>query len=370
MGISITEYRRRYLGIRNLMQAEGFDCLLVVGRGDDFNRGNIRYITGSGNGGVCIFPLEGAPIFLVRPHQSRSPKLASLCDALELLDLRETRQPEKQALEELSRCSRGGRIGIVGMPSITVPMYLALTGRFAGRTADAAFILDRMRIIKSSEEITQYRHAAAIADDVYRLLRRIVRPGITEYEVYGAAKKLIYERGCGYSFELIDGAGATMNMSFYPTADKLESPGTLFFEITPAFHGYYAQLPVTLPVGSYPPHVHEMVKAWASSDEAARQVMRPGVKVSDVHRAQIAAVEACGFISPLESGHDLGLDAHETIYMDAESEVIIQPGMVLAVHACVMQSAVGDGVGMGYTYLITETGAERFSKIDLASELI
>jgi hypothetical protein len=30
----------------------------------------------------------------------------------------------------------------------------------------------------------------------------------------------------------------------------------------------------------------------------------------------------------------------------------------------------GEGCGMGYTYVITETGAERLSKIDLAKELI
>jgi hypothetical protein len=30
----------------------------------------------------------------------------------------------------------------------------------------------------------------------------------------------------------------------------------------------------------------------------------------------------------------------------------------------------GDGIGMGYTYLITDTGAEKLSKIDLAQELL
>jgi hypothetical protein len=30
----------------------------------------------------------------------------------------------------------------------------------------------------------------------------------------------------------------------------------------------------------------------------------------------------------------------------------------------------GDGVGMGYSYLITETGAEKLSRIDLAKDLL
>jgi hypothetical protein len=35
-----------------------------------------------------------------------------------------------------------------------------------------------------------------------------------------------------------------------------------------------------------------------------------------------------------------------------------------------MQEIGSDGCGMGYTYLITDDGAERLSKIDLAKELI
>ena len=44
--------------------------------------------------------------------------------------------------------------------------------------------------------------------------------------------------------------------------------------------------------------------------------------------------------------------------------------MTIAVHACVLKEMGGDGCGMGYTYLITETGAERLSKIDLAKDLL
>jgi hypothetical protein len=44
--------------------------------------------------------------------------------------------------------------------------------------------------------------------------------------------------------------------------------------------------------------------------------------------------------------------------------------MVIAIHASVMQEIGGDGCGMGYTYLITDDGAERLSRIDLAKELI
>jgi Xaa-Pro aminopeptidase len=370
MSISRREFQRRYAAIRELMGRDGVDCLLVVGLADDFNRGNIRYITGSGRGGCCILPREGTPVFLTGLRQSTSPKLPGTTAALGLLDLRETDKPEEKAVEELSRFDRGNSIGVVGMACISVPMYLAVTEKFGDRLTDSVGIFEQLRAVKSAEEIDKTRTAAAIADKVYTLLRGMVRPGLSEYEIYGVVKKTAYEMGCEYSFDLIDAAGATMNMSLYPTGDRLEANGTLFMEITPAYDGYYAQLPVTLPVGEYPPHVRKMVSAWNQADKAARKILRPGTQVSDVYKVLVNTVRENGFISPYRPGHSIGLDALDFWSITESSTVILQAGMILAVHPSVMKEFGGDGCGMGYTYLITDNGAERLSKIDLAGDLL
>jgi len=370
MSISQQEFKRRYMAIRGLMKKDKLDCLLVIGHSDDFNRGNIRYITGSGGGGCCIFPLEGAPVFLTRPYQRNSPKLRRTIGAIDLLDLRETSNPVEQAVKELSRFYQGNTVGVVGMPCISVPMYLAVKEKFQDRLVDSVALFNQLRMIKSAEEIENTRMAAAIADKAYILLREIIRPGLGEYEIYGAVKKKIYAMGCEYSFELIDAAGAMMNMSFFPTGDKLEANGTLFFEITPAYEGYYAQLPVTLPVGEYPPHVLKMVSTWDQSDKAAQKILRPGTKVSDLYHTLVNTVHENGFISPHEVGHDLGLDAHGSLTIDESNNTRLESGMILAIHASVLLEIGGDGCGMGYTYVITDNGAERLSKIDLAKDLI
>jgi Xaa-Pro dipeptidase len=314
--------------------------------------------------------VEGPPVFFVRANQETSPKLPRTVGALDLLSLKGTSKPEEQAVMELSRFYQGNKIGIVGMPCLSVPMYLALKEKFQDNLVDSAGIFNQLSMIKSAEEIEKIRKAAAIADEVYALLRQMTRPGVSEYEIYGAVKKKNYERGCEYSFELIDGFGSTMNMSFSPTSDKLEENGTLFFEITPAYEGYYSQLPVTLPVGKYPPHVRKMVRTWDQSDKAACKILGPGIKASDVYRTLMETVHANGFISPLEAGHDLGLDPHGPITVDESDNTVLEPGMVLAIHACVMKEINGDGCGMGYTYLITDKGAERLSKVDLAADLL
>ena len=204
MSISPGEFERRYAAVQEQMKKAEIDCILVYGLADDFNRGNIRYITGSGRGGCCVFPTEGAPVFFTGPNQSTSPKLRRTTGAIDLLDIRETTDTVKRAIEELSHFYKGNKVGVAGMGCISVPMYLTVEERFKEKVIDSEHIFERVREVKSSEEIEKTKMAATIADSVYAMLRKIIHPGLSEYDIYGAVKKTIYEMGCEYSFDLID----------------------------------------------------------------------------------------------------------------------------------------------------------------------
>jgi Xaa-Pro dipeptidase len=370
MSISQQEYQRRYKSIRESMKKAELDCLLIIGLSDDFNRGNIRYITGSGRGGCCIFPSEGDPVFFVATNLLTTRKLRKTAAAFELLDFRETDDLIKQVNIELSRLSKGNKIGIVGMNCISVAMYQSVTQKFPGKTINSDMLLESSRSVKSSEEIEKTRTAASIADTIYLMLRQIIRPGLSDHEIYGNVKKIIYEKGCEYSFDLIDAEDSTMNMTFFPVGDKLEKNGTLFMEITPSFEGYYAQLPVTLPVVNYSPQVLKMVHAWNKADKAVRTILRPGTKLTDLYQVLINTIQKNGFISPFRPGHSLGLDVLDFWSITDTNTTILKPGMIIAIHPSCMAKIAGEAVGMGYTYLITESGFEKFSKIDLARDLI
>jgi Xaa-Pro aminopeptidase len=365
MGISRQEYERRYAAIREMMQRDGLDCLLVAGLGDDFNRGNIRYITGSGRGGLCVFPAEGRPALLTGPGQSASPKARKTTEAWELLDLRETDKPAEQVIKELSRCYGGSRVGIIGRGCIAVPVYEVVKENFGENLGDATRIFESLREVKSDEEISRMRQAAAVADSVFAVLREMVRPGLSDWEIYGQVKKTVFEMGCEYSFDLIDASGSRLNMTFSPTGERLKADDTLFMEITPAYEGYYAQLPVTLPVGRYPPQIRKMAMVWEKADKAARKMLKPGTKVSDVYAALVDTVRENGYISPLRPGHSIGLDALDFWSITQDSEKVLRAGMTLAVHPSIMTEIGSDACGLGYTYLITDKGAEKFSRVDL-----
>jgi Xaa-Pro aminopeptidase len=370
MGISLQEYSRRHAAIREQMRRDGLDSLLIAGLSDDFNRGNIRYITGSGRGGYCILPLEGDPDYFSSSLLARSSKFPKTVEAHPLLQIRVTNEPVAQAVKELLSCDGGNAVGVVGMNCVPASMYLGVKKTFGERVRDVSEYLRPFREIKSEEEIEKLRVAAGVADKVYTRLREIVRPGLDEFAIYGEVKKVIYGEGCEYSFEVLDAAGAMMNMAFFPTRDALEANGTLFIEISPAYQGYYAQLPVTLPVQKYPDHIKRMARAWSRADAAARTLLRPGTRVSDLYHQLINSIREAGFVSPLRPGHSVGLDILDFWSIDAGNTAVLKAGMCIAVHPCCTVDLGSDGVGMGYTYLINDSGAEKLNKVDLTADLL
>ncbi len=166
MGVSNREYQRRYAAIRELMKENNLDSILVVGISDDFNRGNIRYIAGTGRGGTCVFPPEGKPVLMVLPNATASPKMPKTIEAFDLLEFRETASPIEQVKKELARLDRGNKVALVGGACISVAMYGAVKAQLGERLADMPLLFEPLRTIKSVEEIEKLRGAAAVADKV------------------------------------------------------------------------------------------------------------------------------------------------------------------------------------------------------------
>ena len=158
---------------------------------------------------------------------------------------------------------------------------------------------------------------------------------------------------------------ATQNQLLPRTDRETRSACTLFLEITPSCEGYYAQLPLCLPVGKYSPSVRELVAVSEKATETGVTLLRPGTRVGDLYSAPVKTVQEYSSLSPLRPGHAIGLDVIDFRSVTESNETILKPGMTVAMHPAVLRELGGEGVGMGYTYLITETGAEKLSKFDL-----
>ncbi|MGI8393225.1 M24 family metallopeptidase [Leucobacter sp. W1038] len=367
--IPTSELKERIAKIREGMRAQGIEVLLVAGLQDIFNRGHIRYISNQGGGGMIVLPLEGNLTHFIHPVLADSPKMDKNGNIREFIDIRPFGDGaygfKNDSVGLIKSMNVTGKVGYVGGSAIGIGVYRALVEAVGeDRIVDASDIFMRLRAIKSETEISLMRRSAAIADDCYDMLVDLVAPGVTDYTIYAETKRFLFEHESPYSLEVIDADGPFLNFDRYPTGDVLTSGGTLFMEITPAFGGYYAQLPVSMPVDELSPELLRLAKAWNEGFTLGESMLRPGVKVSDISRAMRDRIAAEGAMNPFSHGHAIGLDVADGWVLGDQNELELQPGMTMAVHPAALTKVGGAGFTAGYTYLITEDGSERLSRHD------
>ncbi|HVN94831.1 MAG TPA: M24 family metallopeptidase [Syntrophorhabdaceae bacterium] len=362
MSFSLNERDRRYEAIRRLMREAGLDNLVIVGRDSHTARGNLRYVSNHGvNFGeqYCLFPVDSDPVFLGSPIASSHVRRAGW-----IHDCVDVTGDSARVIEEISRRSHGDSLGLVGIQHLPVPLYLSLREAFPRRIVDSISIFKQLRLVKSQEEIATIRDSATIADRAYAAVRETLQAGISDYEIYGEVSRVIHSMGCEYSMNFIDGEAAKINF-FYPVGNVLRADSTLALEITPSREGYYAQLTVTIPVTEYPAHIEPLLPVWREALDAGVAFLKPGIKADKIDRVVTEVVHKHGYTSPLRAGHGIGLDALEFFSFSATDNTELMPGMTVAFHPCIATQPGQDGIGMGYTYLITDEGAEKLSQVTI-----
>lgn len=372
MAITTSEYKFRHDRIREAMRREGLEALIFAGRDDIYSRGNMRYVTDLLGSGYLVFPLEGKPVLFVHPVQASSPKHSRNHALKEFITIQVFANgaygdPVLDVLGELRRRGLTSGIGFVGMSEIGAPLYRAVTEYATEPVHDATHILREARLVKTPEMLECSRASARLADEAYELLKDMAQPGVKDYEIYGAIKNHLFKNGSEYSLEVIDAEGAKMNFTRVPTGETLEEGGHLFMEITPAIGGVYAQLPFCLPIGEMTDKVHDLRDAWLEGFSAGEALLTPGTRVSDLSKAMKEKINARGYLTPFAQGHAIGLDVVDGWAIGDNTEVVLQPGMTLALHPAAVEELGGDAFTCGYTYLITDTGAERLSSLDFTN---
>ncbi|MBI4321193.1 MAG: aminopeptidase P family protein [Chloroflexi bacterium] len=364
MALSLAERERRYRLIRGEMAQRDLDVLLVTGSDGSNRRGNHRYLAGYGVVApfdhYVVFPREEVePVFFSSGSRSAlTPKAQGWVN-----DLRLEHKPQMLVLEEVRRFKRDGGIGLVEINTVPIPMYVDLVGDFGnGAVRDATEIFKKARLIKSEEEIACIRRAAKVADDIYVHLKSIVRPGLTDWEIWGEIKRLETAAQVDYAMDLIE--CAEKNSVYLPVGNALPAGGRADVEITPAYEGYYAQLRGFAPVAPYTVKERNLLDAWQHGYEAAIESMRPGSRACDVYWAAFNAIRATGYEAPGRGGHSIGLDVDEFLSCDRWDETPIEAGMVIVCHIAAEAKDVYRAL-LGGTFLITRDGAEALNKVDL-----
>ncbi len=331
---SQTEINRRFKNIRDAMQRENLDALIVCGNQYAGFEGAVFYVSGFEivhRYVYVLIPLDGEPT-LVFPREARW-----IGDKAKPW-VKDQVWPDVPGhwLSERGAEKKWKRLGVYGMNFVmAVRDYRELTkGSFELVPFDTTF--DMVRAVKSEEELVEVRDAMEIILDGFWALVAAYEPGKTEAEIMAPAVERFFARGAGPRMMniLLSGTHGEAEAAFKVPGNRVVAANDLLLyslEVTGA-GCYWVEFSRPLIRGKISPRTQAMADAYPEALEAARKIMRAGELASSVHRSVAEKFAKHGFALGHLSGHSIGTTMLEYPAIGAKSDVVLQENMIFSLH--------------------------------------
>lgn len=261
---------------------------------------------------------------------------------------------------------------------------------------DGSTLMREVRSIKTETELTETRRVAQIHAEIYRLVPKFYRPGITELELQHELEYQMRRRGSIGIFRVF-GARMEIHMGNVIAGDNADNPAPYDFtmggkgvfampmgasgqEILPGtalmvdlsgnYGVYQSDITRTYYLGELP---KEVIRAHHLSIEFQRwfeSYAKDGAPVAEVYNHFLRRAEEEGFAEYFMGhenqvkfvGHGVGIEINEPPVLTARSKDIFRANMVIALEPKFVFPKVG-AVGLENTYIIGRDGAENITPL-------
>jgi len=364
-----TEFKERLTRCQVAAGERGLAGLLVVGRSFYDRPGNLAYLTnhfppfpttadlgdwqGMGHG-LLVLPAAGDPTLIVDGRAYRE-------DLVAVQDVRlDTNLPRAAAGVIREKGLAGGAIGLVGDDILPLSMYRSLAERLPDvRWAPAGDIVENLRMIKSPAERALLRQAADVASAGLRAGLDAVGFGVRENEVNAAGTAAAMRAGADFVryLRVHSGPWSAWGSRWPQASDRAMAKGDLVtLDIIGAVQGYGFDVLRTTIVGfDTLPEQRAMCEAVLHAVAVVLDRARPGVTVGRMVRAGLQLMEDAGHGQSMSRfmGHGIGLETVEAPLLVPDSDVELQPGMVLCIEPGIFIRGWG-GCSIEEEVIITE----------------
>jgi Xaa-Pro aminopeptidase len=334
----VFDYAARRARFDEQMSAAGVDAAFLPISSDlEYLTGLRRSIPNFGNVSQahdwvtgCFLRPGGGPVFLVtRMHAEfdmGEDAPGELVVVRETDDGREVFDRVAAGLGPVSRLAVGARLW-----ADTTMQLLRTFG--SPDLVSAEPLVNRLRRVKSPEELDVMGRAAAIADATMGAVRDRVRPGVTMDDLVEEVEHQMRVRGSlapSFTTHIFTGGEAERLESRSPNGGSPLRPGdSVLFDFGAVLDGYCSDFGRTVFCGEPPAEYLRAYQVMLDAQEAGRQAARPGVPCFEVNHACRAPIEDAGY-GPYfrhRMGHCIGLDVHERPFISVEDETPLEVGM-------------------------------------------
>jgi Xaa-Pro aminopeptidase len=225
----------------------------------------------------------------------------------------------------------------------------------------------QIRFQRSQEEAERFRKGATLADGGFEAALKMIRPGVSEYEIVAEIERYARAGGAETHFTLIGsgrfafGESNRLPLPYSPSPRRVEDGDSIVTEITPRYEGYWTQLVRTVNVGKPNNDLKKIHQVCRDSIQKGLEQFKPGNRVKDIVLAMEAYVMGCGYLFKPPSGHLCGIDGIEA-RVSRQNEMVLERGMAVIIHPTVFTPDGKNSFFWGETYLVSHDGYERLHR--------
>ncbi|MDZ5712463.1 M24 family metallopeptidase [Jeotgalibacillus haloalkalitolerans] len=229
----------------------------------------------------------------------------------------------------------------------------------------AEHMMNDMRVIKSDEEVTLLKKAAELADFAIETACSELEEGRTELEVLAKVEYELKKKGItemSFSTMVLTGENASSPHGT-PGDTRIKKGDLVLFDLGVVYKGYCSDITRTVAFGEISDQQQEIYKTVLKAEMTALEMVKPGVKSSDLDLAARKVIEDAGYgdYFPHRLGHGLGLNVHEYPSITSESDIVLKKGMTFTIEPGIYLPGVA-GVRIEDDVLVTENGYETLTK--------
>lgn len=381
--LSLAERDRRHEAVRQAMRGDGIDVLLLpasVARWEQ-TMADSRYLSMIGGFGTEALTILGHD-FVTTYVFNRADYWKSAQDWV--VDVRDGHNYWACNLIERLREAgiAGGTLGIAGLAGLTrspdgiIPYSTVQQVRAALpalRIANATDLMQRIRAVKSAEEIAVMTHATRIAEAMIEGLDEL-QPGDTDKDVYRLLSNRLLCEGGELPAMIIIGSGPALSHGNFVPTDRRLMPGDIVIgEVEGRFLGYSGQIIRPRVLGPLRPDYADLVAVAQACFDDLLHAMKAGSTLGDILRTYTATITRdgggdCQAAYPLMHARGLGDDIPVVVTPKDGADLadfVLEEGMVFVLKPRVARAGTPTAQ-VGDMVVVEARGGRRLGKASLA----
>ncbi len=219
--------------------------------------------------------------------------------------------------------------------NLNVTKFQGLQTVFDGRFEDLTPFVQKMRLIKSQDEIDKMIIAGQFADKAVKVGFDNISLNNTETDVIAMIEFEMKKQGVekmSFDTMVLTGNNAA-NPHGIPGTNKIENNALLLFDLGTDMHGYASDMTRTVAVGKPDQFKKDIYELCLEAQLTAQEFIKPGVLASEVDAAARNVIEKAGYGEYFNHrlGHGIGMTCHEFPSIMEGNDMEIQEGMCFSV---------------------------------------